>query len=152
MRSLYVLSGMMLLMFGSMLSAQEVSHASLETIVFQKVNAVRQQQGLPVLKYNDDLAALALAHTKEMAAKGKLNHDGFSGRFSAARERIQGLSALGENVAMNFPQDDVVSDTVKNWMASPIHRANILRSNTLTGVGVWRADNGDYYFTQLFGH
>lgn len=86
-----------------------------------------------------------------MVAAGKLSHNGFSDRFAAAQEKIPGLRSLGENVAMNFPREDVVADTVKNWMNSPVHRANILRENTLTGVAVVRAADGKYYFTQIFG-
>lgn len=123
----------------------------LAMVVFQKVNEVRQERQLPPLEYNVELAALARAHTESMAASGKLSHDGFSDRFAAAQQKVPGLNALGENVAMDFPQADVVGDTVKNWMNSPVHRANILRANTLTGVGVVRASDGKYYFTQIFG-
>lgn len=125
--------------------------AELSAAVFQQINTVRQTNNLPALTYNDDLASLALAHAQSMAASGKLSHDGFSDRFDAAKGKIPGLKAFGENVAMNFPRADIVEDTIKNWMNSPVHRANILRGNTLTGVGVARAANGTYYFTQIFG-
>lgn len=128
-------------------------NADIETAIFEKINAVRLAKGLPALEINADLAALARAHSRDMAeGREELGHDGFSKRFDIAREKIPGLKALGENVAYNFPQPDVAADTVKNWMASPVHRTNILRENTLTGVGVWRSQDGNFYFTQLFGH
>lgn len=135
--------------------AQDVSSsvdlAVLERAVFEQVNAVRVTNGLPALAYSDELAVMAQAHTIKMAALAKLSHDGFKERFALAQGQIAGLNALGENVAMNLPREDLVADTVKNWMNSPVHRANILKANNLTGVGVSRAANGNYYFTQIFG-
>lgn len=142
--------------FGVMLAlsarAAEVSTADLEQAIFNQVNEVRKEKGLPPLEYNEDLAQMAREHSEEMATDRKLSHDGFSERFDAARAKIPGLSALGENVAMNFPQEDIVSDTLRKWMNSPVHRTNILRPNKITGVGVARAGDGSYYFTQIFGH
>ena len=146
-----LLFGGLLVSFTPGLKAQESSEGDLAMAVYKQVNEVRQSRQLPPLVYNEELAVLAKTHTQSMIASGKLSHDGFSDRFAAAREKIPGLKALGENVAMNFPKEDVVADTVKNWMNSPVHRANILRENTLTGVAVVRAADGKYYFTQIFG-
>lgn len=149
--AVWVLAAMFVVSAGGQNVPEAANPEVLERAVFEQVNAVRVAQGKPVLIYNADLAALARAHTVDMVAVLKLSHDGFRDRFALAQEKIPGLNGFGENVAMNLPQEDVVADTVKNWMNSPVHRANILKDNNLTGVGVVRAANGNFYFTQIFG-
>jgi uncharacterized protein YkwD len=147
---LALLAGVVAPLYGQ--SAESPALAELEADVIARINVVRHEHSLPPLVPNPVLNALARAHTKDMAeGREKLGHSGFSDRFDAAKDKIPGLNAFGENVAFDFPQTDVVADTVKNWMGSPVHRENILREFTLTGVGVWRDSKGNVYFTQIFG-
>ena len=58
------------------------------------------------------------------------------------------FSAAGENIAHGQTGADEV---MEDWMNSPGHKANIMSDiYNQIGVGAAKADNGTYYFTQLF--
>jgi uncharacterized protein YkwD len=77
-------------------------------------------------------------------------HDGFDDRANEA-ERHYDYSEIAENVALNnYPRPRAVAVAVDGWLHSPHHLANIEGNFDRTGVGIARAANGTYYFTQLF--
>ena len=55
----------------------------------------------------------------------------------------------GENIAYGYASPDAV---MAGWLNSPGHRANIENASfRAIGIGVVRASNGTYYWTQNFG-
>ncbi len=58
----------------------------------------------------------------------------------------------GENLGLNnYPASEAVAVTVRELMASPPHRANILHAHYDTiGVGLAIDSEGTYYFTIVF--
>jgi uncharacterized protein YkwD len=95
------------------------------------VNALRAAHGLPALRLNADLGAAASQHSREMAADGYFAHESFNGQSFWQRienwyRPSRGLFSVGENLLWSSP--DVTSKgAIKLWMASPEHRANLLR-------------------------
>lgn len=70
-----------------------------------------------------------------------------------AEARACGLRGWGENVGRTWgtPEPDV-DRIMAAWMASPGHRANILRESfTHIGIGVARGTNGSWYYVLDFG-
>lgn len=131
---------------------QSASTAAMEEQVRQRINAIRQQQGLSELRQHAELAQVARSYSRRMAEQQFFAHQSPQGDTMVERVRSAGIRyfMLGENLftSTNIPQP--VPAAVTGWMNSPGHRANILQSEYReTGVGVWRQGN-TYYFTQLF--
>ncbi|MEO7659119.1 MAG: CAP domain-containing protein, partial [Pyrinomonadaceae bacterium] len=58
---------------------------------------------------------------------------------------------IGENIAWVMGHADPAVRVVECWMRSPGHRNNILDSNFReAGLGLAVANDGKYYFTQVF--
>ncbi|HEY9748031.1 MAG TPA: CAP domain-containing protein [Allocoleopsis sp.] len=126
--------------------------AEMETTVQQRINEIRQEQGLKPLKNNARLAQVARNYSRLMAEKNFFSHTGPDGRNVGQRVQAAGIVywIVGENLfkSVNIPSPAPVA--VRGWMKSPGHRENILNAKySETGVGVWRQGNS-YYFTQLF--
>jgi uncharacterized protein YkwD len=132
--------------------AQSPAIAEMEATVEQRINEIRQQQGLKPLKNNARLAQVARNYSRLMAEKNFFSHTGPDGRRVGQRVQAAGIVywIVGENLfkSVNIPNPAPVA--VRGWMESPGHRENILNGKySETGVGVWQQGNS-YYFTQLF--
>ena len=132
--------------------AQSPATAEMEEQIVQRINEIRQQQGLESLRINSKLAEVARNYSRKMAEENFFSHDSPEG--DRVGERVQNVGIfyllVGENLfkSTNIPQP--VSNAVQGWMDSPGHRENILRSEYReTGVGVWQ-QGSSYYITQLF--
>lgn len=136
---------------GPTVSAPTVPAASLARDVHDLVNRRRQSAGLPPLTWDATLAALAEEHSARMADRSRaFGHDGFDDRVAAARASI-GISQASENVATNnYPDPQVAQQAVGGWVNSPGHRQNLEGEFQLTGVGVARSPQGDYFITQIY--
>lgn len=133
-------------------SPQSPTIAQMEGLIRDRINTIRQKQGLEPLEPNPQLAQVARDYSQQMARQNFFSHTSPSGETPADRVRAVGLTywMVGENLfqATNIP--DLVPAAVEGWMNSPGHRQNLLQSGyTETGVGIWREDN-TYYVTQLF--
>lgn len=78
----------------------------------------------------------------------KFSHQGFANRIKALEDDISSQAA--ENVAQNMGYNDPASQAVAGWIESEGHRQNIVGNYNLTGVGVAKNQQGEYYFTQIF--
>ncbi len=106
-----------------------------EQELFMSVNHARRAQGLPPLKWNENLAVAARRHASVMAQQGAAEH-GFAGEPSlATRVTLAGgrFVWLSENVAQG-PGVGAIQD---EFLRSPKHRANMLDSDMDSiGVGI----------------
>lgn len=126
---------------------------TIERAVLDGVNAERAKRGLSTLAPDARLAAVARAHSLDMARRGYMGHVSPEGLGPDDRAREAGIAfrQFAENVASNLHAEDPVATAVEGWMESRGHRKNILEAKyTRTGVGVAVADDGVVYFTQLF--
>jgi uncharacterized protein YkwD len=113
---------------------------SLETLVFQRINEVRAAHGLGRLTPSSGLTRAALTHSRSMVVNGFFAHESRNGAPFWKRlktfygPRTNGWT-VGENLAMfGGARPDAVS-IVESWMASPLHRANLL-SQHFSNAGV----------------
>ena len=105
--------------------------AALEAAVITRFNQIRRARGLRPLRHNSRLAAAADFHSRDMARKGYFEHDSANGL--AFWRRIQRFYpsrgfrswTVGENLLWGSDTYDA-GFAVREWMASPPHRANIL--------------------------
>jgi len=106
--------------------------STLEQLVLQEINAVRTARHLRTLTLSPALGRSAVSHSRSMATYGFFAHESRNGtpfaqrikRFYAPRE---GMWTVGENLAMFGGAPPTASAIVDAWMASPGHRANLLR-------------------------
>jgi uncharacterized protein YkwD len=128
----------------------DTSFGAIEQSAHAKINTYRASKGLSALEFNETIAAQARAHSADMAAgRVAFSHDGFDARVAAIAKVIS-VSGAAENVAFNNGFSDPASEAVTGWLNSSGHRANIEGDYDLTGIGVARAADGAYYFTQIF--
>ena len=105
---------------------------SLETLVLREVNAVRAENGLGALSTSVPLSRAAVFHSRSMASNGYFSHtsnDGtpFSKRLTRFYSSRSNAWTAGENLAMFGGVPPSAKAVVAAWMASPPHRANLLR-------------------------
>ena len=131
-----------------------VAATSDERRAFDLINAERQRRGLRPLVMDGSLTRIARYHSEDMARGNYLSHtdrQGLDLRGRASLLGLHGWKTLGENIAYNQGYNDPTAFAVERWMVSEKHRENVLSDEyTHAGVGVARASDGTYYFTQVF--
>ena len=92
--------------------------------VADAANCERMMRGLPLLRWDDGLAAAAREHAALMARKKALSHQFGGERDLAGRVVAAGatFTALAENVVLGPTAGGLHSQ----WMKSPPHRRNLL--------------------------
>ena len=110
--------------------------------ILDKVNAQRSAAGLPALTWNDTLASSAKIRATEIVVKWSHTRPDGSPWYTAGSQM-----EMGENLAYG---QSSVQQVMDEWMASPGHAENILRSSfTQMGVACYNV-NGTYYWAQHF--
>lgn len=136
------------------ISAAAVGASGDERRAFDLINLERQRRGLSALAWDGGLVRLARYHSQNMARGGFLSHVDREGLDLKARAQALGLHGwrtIGENIAYNQGYDDPTAFAVERWMVSEKHRENALSDEyTHAAVGIARASDGTYYFTQVF--
>jgi uncharacterized protein YkwD len=133
--------------------SQSTNRGSFETELLRLTNLERQKVGLPPLKLSSQLTKSAQAHAVDMAKNNYFSHTGRNGSSISDRAKGNGYKyfALGENIAAGKATPE---GTIRQWMNSSGHRANILNSKfTEIGFGYENAPNSRYrhYWVQMFG-
>jgi uncharacterized protein YkwD len=126
---------------------------TLASEVVERVNRLRVERGLAPLDADGRLATVARMHSEDMARRGYLEHVDPEGRTPADRVEAAGIGyrVIGENVVRTQGADDFAEASVRSWLESDGHRANMLGADyTRTGVGVALDGNGTVYVTQLY--
>ena len=104
------------------------------TSLIQAVNQTRAAHGLRPLQVDTSLTHAAGAHSAEMVRGDYFSHGDFHSRMVAFH--VHGPAA-GENLAWgngSFAQPPTI---IREWLASPAHRANLLRPGwTRIGIGL----------------
>jgi uncharacterized protein YkwD len=106
-------------------------------------NKIRVEAGLPTLKDNAKLRKAAVGQSIDMVANGYFDHtspdgDTFVDRILAAgyAKKNDGWT-LGENLAWGTGDLSTAQGVMNAWMASPGHKANILKkAYREVGIGI----------------
>ena len=125
---------------------------SSESSLLREMNRVRAEYGLGRLSADTHLQRAARAHSKEMIASNVFAHGAFGSRM--LQFNVTGKLA-GENLAWGTGARGTAQGIVAAWLASPEHRANLLRpSFTRVGisdlVGAFRGYRGAHVVTADF--
>ena len=97
---------------------------SAESSLLHEINRVRRAHHLRTLRYDSRLAVAAHAHTTSMASGDYFAHGTFAQRM--VRFHVRG-PFVGENLAWGTGSRGTAAGIVRAWLASPEHRANLLR-------------------------
>jgi len=123
----------LLLLPCSALASSRTGMSPAETALLRAMNGARAQAGLAPLRPDTRLEAAARAHSREMLATNTFAHGAFASRM--LRFDIRGVMA-GENLAWGSGYRGTAQAIVAAWLASPEHRANLLRASfSRVGVG-----------------
>jgi hypothetical protein len=122
--------------------------------VMSLTNVARGEANLRVLSENELLKRAAQKKADDMATRGYFSHTGPDGKLPWQWLDLVGYNYkyAGENLAVNFTD---TKELVDGWLASPAHRANIMRNN-FTDIGIGMA-TGTYqgretiFVVQFFG-
>lgn len=113
--------------------------------ILSLVNNDRAAAGLGALAPRSPIESIAQGHSRDMAGRKTIWHN--DAYFTESTRRSLNARGLGENVAMNSSVDDAH----RRLMASPGHRANILKDSfDAVGISVVRDERGMFYVTQNF--
>jgi len=131
-----------------------VNMAGVEHSAFDLINQKRIENGLSPLVWSNELAAVARLHSQNMAEFRFFSHRGLDNKLVSDRAdelKVRRWRSIGENIAFNRGFQDPVAKTVELWLDSPTHKRNMMDANWKeSAVGVARAEDGSYYFTQVF--
>ena len=122
------------------------SMSSDENEVFEIINQLREQSGLPKFTHDPKLTQCSRDHSQDMQKFSFFDHESPVPGKKTPWDRAAkfGADANAENIAQNGRGPTAV---IGSWMDSPGHRANIMNpSYTRMGVG-----NVGEYWTQMFG-
>ncbi|MVA77394.1 hypothetical protein GC722_15390 [Auraticoccus sp. F435] len=124
--------------------AEAVTAQEYAVDVRNQTNKERTSRGLSSLSYYSCLKTYSERQAKAMAKAKRIYHQQLGPILTACK-----LSRVGENVAMGYPSG---YRTVKGWMGSPGHRANILNSQfKVMAVSAAKGSDGRWYVAQVLG-
>jgi uncharacterized protein YkwD len=115
--------------------------AAAERELFRMVNDERRRRELSPLAWDDRLASVGRAHSRDMYLRGEFAHRGADGRSPGDRLRDAGIvySRSAENIAL-APAVTIAHDGL---MRSPGHRRNILDPQLRNlGIGIVSGPDG----------
>lgn len=105
------------------------------------------------LRWNEKLAAVARAHSRDMLKHRFFDHLDWDGKDISVRIEAAGIpwQALGENIAINGTVRGAEAAFMDEPRFQKNHRANILNEKyTDVGIGIVQGPNGSLYITQDF--
>ena len=122
------------------------SMTSDENEVFEILNQLREQNGLPKFTHDPKLTQCSRDHSQDMQRFGFFDHESPVPGKKTPWDRAAkfGADANAENIAQNGRGP---SSVIGSWMDSDGHRANIMNPN-YTRMGVGKVGE---YWTQMFG-
>lgn len=140
-----------------MSAAPTPSDSSVAGKLRQCITQYRQSIGKSQIPRHAALDQMAMDHCRFMAKnRGKfslgsdnISHYGFEERSLLAQRRF-GMASVAENVAGGVIQGDIPSQLTKAWTSSKTHAYNLEQNWDATGIGVYVADDGMVYATQIF--
>lgn len=126
-----------------MMSLTAFAQNATSAAVLSKVNQYRTANGLSALRYDDALESTSSVRASEITSRFSHTRPDGSDWYTVNEDLM-----YGENLAEGYNSADEVVDA---WMASPEHKANILRADFTTMSVSIATKNGRTYWAQEFG-
>ena len=126
---------------------------SLAERLHTEVNRARAHHHLIPLVRRSDLDGVAHAHSEDMARRDYFSHHSPEGANPVDRlgkAQIEDMRLAAENLGITTEANPSMQ-IVKQWLASPDHRSNLLApAFNFTGIGIARNAGGALIFTQVY--
>jgi uncharacterized protein YkwD len=126
----------------------------IEASLLARVNRVRTERHLPELRGSAPLASVALAHARDMAERGYVDHinpEGLNPLQRVQSAGVDGLRLLAENIGASSEGGDRIEAVVREWLRSESHRENLLNpAFNATGIAVVESPDGTTLVVQLY--
>lgn len=122
--------------------------------VFELINTLRAEQGLPPYTYNETLERAAQLHGQDCQQRGDCNHTGSDGSTAGTRIKRAGYDAAdaAEIIVYSSSPQAAVDWWMDETPPDDPHRSTVLHEwFTEIGVAVVPTGRGDYYFIADFG-
>ncbi|HWH05241.1 MAG TPA: CAP domain-containing protein [Gaiellaceae bacterium] len=119
-----IVSSAVLLVLSLAGSASAATQAKRESSLLIAVNAARTAHGLKPLTVDARLTRAARAHSLRMLRTSTFSHGALAARMTASGARGP---LYGENLAWGVGSRAAARTVVRQWLASPAHRRNLLR-------------------------
>ena len=133
---IFALFAATLVLFAAPAARGAKGSSSSELNVLAAVNSTRAAYGLQPLHLDPTLRSAARSHSIDMLRRNYFAHGDFAARMAAFH--IHGPTA-GENLAWGTGPFGRAGTIVREWLASPEHRANLLRPGyARIGIGLVR--------------
>ena len=126
-----------------------VSNSSYAKEMLNLINQERAANGVPRLKWNEELAKVAQAKAQDMVDNNYFSHTSptYGSPFDMMKSFGISYRYAGENIAKNSS----VAKAHTALMNSEGHRKNILNSNfTSIGIGIVKTSSNSYTIVQMF--
>jgi uncharacterized protein YkwD len=121
------------LTFALVPAAQAATLTQTERSLLSAVNGVRAAHDLRPLRVDTKLLTTARSYSATLIREDVFTHGAFAQRLAASGARGP---AFGENLAWGTGPGSTPGTIVRMWMASPGHRANLLRPGWVRiGIG-----------------
>jgi len=134
-------------------AAQEVLDATNAARAIGRQCGDTWMEAAPPIVWNEQLAAAALAHSKDMAQQSYFSHLNKRGQEVPQRAEAQGYS--WRNIAENISRgQNSAQEAVNGWINSPGHCRNLMNPRFTemgAGLGIHQARHATAYWTQVFG-
>ena len=131
----------------------QAPYAALEASFHEQINGFRASQHLIVLRRLPEIDRVARAHSEDMARRHYLSHVTPEGRNPVDRlyaGGVSGFTLAAENAGMTS-RGDANGEIFQGWLHSADHRRNLVAPPfNATGIGIARAADGTFYYTQLY--
>ena len=129
--------------FATMMTLTSFAQTDLEAQALAKVNEIRMANGLSAVQYSASLETTSVVRANEITTKFSHTRPDGSDWYT-----VNADLQYGENLAEGYNTADEV---VNAWMASPTHKANILKPDFNTCAISTTTQNGRTYWAQEFG-
>jgi uncharacterized protein YkwD len=133
---IFVLFAASFVLFAAPAALAGKASSSAELNLLAAVNATRAAHGVRPLHLDSTLRNAARSHSTDMLRRDYFAHGDFASRMAAFH--VHGPAA-GENLAWGSGPFGRAATIVREWLASPEHRANLLRPGfARIGIGLVR--------------
>ena len=134
-------------------SEQLIAEKPFETKMLELTNQYRMQKGLEDFTWDESLAEIARAHSREMALQGFISHDLPSGNVSV---RMVRTGYFHDSARENVARSSSISWAHQALLRSPMHEKNIAAVDvSRIGLGIVRAPepySRMLYITEVFAN
>lgn len=136
----------------TVVTSKPVSKPPTVNEILRLINEERAKVGVAPLVIDDNVQQSAQLKALDFSARDYYDHKVLGTDKVLTPEMDKLLSSTCQFSSENINADTKTSEqTVKKWMDSPLHKAAILDGKfNLTGIGVSKDNDGDYYTVQHF--